>query len=139
MGWAPAIERLQRGTALAVALVLLLLTACGPAARHDLEVVNAWDRGVTVSVVSERAGLPDQAAPLGPVRVGATERFSAALAAGQDRFHFRYGYHSGVYDEQTDVCVTRAALRRAAWRMVIPTTGHSCRRRLVEVSAVDRG
>ena len=66
-------QRLQLGMALVVALVLLLLTACGPA-RHDLEVVNAWDRGVAVYVVAERAGLPDQAAPLGPVRVGATER-----------------------------------------------------------------
>jgi hypothetical protein len=106
--------------------VLLLMTACGPA-RHDLEVVNAWDRGVTVYVVAERAGLPDQAAPLGPVRVGATERFSAALAAGQDRFHFRHGYHRGIYAEQTDVCVTREALQWAARRLVIPTTRHSCR------------
>ena len=119
-------QRLQLGMALVVALVLLLLTACGPA-RHDLEVVNAWDRGVTVSVVSERAGLPDQAAPLGPVRAGATERFPAALAAGQERFHFRCGYHSGIYEERTDVCATRDPLRRAAWRLVIPTTGHSCR------------
>src|SRR5947209_20216412 len=105
MGWAWAAgQRLQRGMALVVALVLLPLTACGPA-RHDLEVVNAWDRGVTVSAVSERAGLPDQAVPLGPVRVGATERFSAALADGQERFHFRYGYHSAVYEHRTDLCV----------------------------------
>jgi len=127
MGWASAAgQRLQLGMAMAVALWLLLMAACGPA-RHDLEVVNAWGRGVTVSVVSERAGLPDQAVPLGPVRVGATERFSAALADGQERFHFRYGYHSGIYEEQTDVCVTREALQQAAWRLVIPTTGHSCR------------
>lgn len=127
MGWASAAgQRLQLGMALVVVLVLLLLTACGPA-RHDLEVVNAWDRGVTVYIVSERAGLPDQAAPLGPVRVGATERFSVALADGQGRFRFRYGYHSGIYAEQTDVCVTRDALQQGAWRLVIPMTGHSCR------------
>lgn len=127
MGWASAaVQRLQLGMAVAVALWLLLLTACGPA-RRDLEVVNAWDRGVTVYVVSERAGLPDQAAPLGPVRVGATERFSAVLADSQDRFHFRYSYHRGIYEEQTDVCMAREALQQAAWRLVIPTTGHSCR------------
>jgi hypothetical protein len=78
MGRASApIERPQLGMATVVTLWLVLLPACGPA-RHDLEVVNAWDRGVTVYVVSERAGLPDQAAPLGPVRVGASEHFSAA-------------------------------------------------------------
>jgi hypothetical protein len=120
------LERLRLGMVMTAAMWLLLITACGPAHR-DLEVVNAWDRGVTVYVVSERAGLPDQAAPIGSVRVGTTERFSAALPAGVDHFRFRYGYHAGVYEEHADLCVTREALQRADWRLVIPTTAYSCR------------
>lgn len=103
----------------------LVLCACR-AAEHDLEVMNAWDRGVTVSVVSERAGLPDQAAPLGPVGVGATRQFASALMENQARFRFRYTYQSGIFAEHADVCMTREALREAGWRLVIPSSGHSC-------------
>lgn len=100
--------------------------ACG-AGRHDLEVVNAWDRGITLSLVTEHAGLPDQAAPLGSVRQRAVARFPAVLATGDDRFRFCYGYQVHMVAEDVDLCVTRQALQQAGWRLTIPTTPYSCR------------
>lgn len=100
--------------------------ACG-AGRHDLEVVNARDRGITLSLVTEHAGFPDQAAPLGSVRQRAVARFPAVLATGDDRFRFRYGYQVHMVAEDVDLCVTRQALQQAGWRLTIPTTPYSCR------------
>lgn len=111
-------------SALAAAF-LLLSSACGPAA-HDLEVVNNWDRGVVLYVVSERAGLPDQQVPLGSVQAGATQRFTVQVPGRSDRVHLRYVYHSGIFEEHVGACIAADKLRQSTtWRLVIPI-GSAC-------------
>jgi hypothetical protein len=114
-----------RWSALAV-LLLMVIGACGPSS-HDLEVVNNWDRGVVLYIVSERSGLPDQQVPLGNLPAGATQRFAVQVPGAADRVHVRYVYHSGIYEEHGDACIAADDLRQsAAWRLVIPT-GPACR------------
>ena len=106
--------------------IWLLSRACAPSS-HDLEVVNNWDRGVVLYVVSERAGLPDQQTPLGTIQSGATQRFTVHILGGADRVHLRYAYHSGIFEEHADACIAGDELRQpTAWRLVIPT-GSACR------------
>jgi hypothetical protein len=115
------------GRTLRLSLLLSALVVACSVRRHDLVVVNTWDRGINLYLVSQRAGLPDQYAPLGAIRGGATEHFSSALPADAEQFRFRLVYHSDVYEESATVCVTREGLERNGWRLTIPDSPSSCR------------
>ena len=110
-----------------VGAVLLAISLGCTALRHDLDVRNEWDRGVTVFLISERAGLPDQSTPLGVVRSGATEHFAAAVPSDAERYRFRLVYPSGVYQERADLCLTREALKQSGWHLRVPDTPYTCR------------